>query len=99
MKTIRDYLQEAKLKLQLENDNQLAKYLNWKPQSITKINNGGSISDINAERLARILKKDPMELIAVSNFQRAKNKEIKQIWLKLAKEKSKESRENHHDHI
>jgi ribosome-binding protein aMBF1 (putative translation factor) len=87
MKMIKDYVEEAKEQLKLPSYNALAKHLGWNPQSITKIKNGGSINDSNAERLAQLLHRDPMEIIATAHSQRAENNDVKAIWIKLAKEK------------
>ena len=54
-------------------------------QAWTAIQKGAGVSETNAIRIAQILNIDPMEIVAVSMALRAKNKEIRSLWLKLAK--------------
>ena len=89
MKTIAEYIEKLKEKYNLKSYYEAMKYLDMDRQAWTKIKNGGGISEKNSIRLAEALKIEPIEVMAVSNALKAKNNEIKNIWLKLAKEKRK----------
>ena len=90
MKTITDYIEELKEKYKLESYYKAMQFLDMDRQGWTKIQKGGGLSEKNAVRLANALKIDPIEIIAVSNALKAPNNEIRDIWLKLAKEKEEE---------
>ena len=87
MKTVEDYLEELKDSYGFQSTYAAGKHVGITPQMITKIRNGGGLSDKNSERLARALKYDPIAIIATSHAQSSKTNEIRNIWLKLAKEK------------
>lgn len=90
MKTIKDYIEELKEKYKLDSYYKAMTFLEMDRQAWTNIQKGSGISEKNAVRLAQALKIDPIEIMAVSNSLKAANNEIKNIWLKLAKEKEEE---------
>lgn len=63
------------------------KYLGMHKQAWTQIQNGTGIKEKNAIRIAQVLDIDPIELMAISMALQAKNRENRDLWLKLAKEK------------
>lgn len=87
MKTIEDYINELKDLYKLESYYKTMQFIGMDRQAWTKIQKGGGINEKNAIRLAQALKIDPIEIMAVSNALKAANNEIRDIWLKLAKEK------------
>ena len=93
MKTIEPFIIELKEKLNLETFSQTMEYLGMAKQSWTAIQKGSGITEKNAIRIGGILKVDPIELMAISMALKAKNKEARDIWLKLAKEKEEERKE------
>ncbi len=93
MKTIEPFIIELKEKLNLETFSQTMEYLGMAKQSWTAIQKGAGITEKNAIRIGGILKVDPIELMAISMALKAKNKEARDIWLKLAKEKEEERKE------
>ena len=93
MKTIEPFIIELKETLNLETFSQTREYLGMAKQSWTAIQKGAGITEKNAIRIGGILKVDPIELMAISMALKAKNKEARDIWLKLAKEKEEERKE------
>jgi len=87
MKTIVHYINEVKSLLKLKTYPETMEYIGMKKQAWTKIQKGTGVSERNAIRIGQILKIDPMEIIAVSMALKAENNEIRDLWLKLAKEK------------
>ena len=90
MQTIVDYIEKLKETYNLTSYYKAMEFIGMGVQGWTKIKAGGGISEKNAIRLAQALKIDPIEIMAVSNALKAENKEIKMIWLKLAKQKEDE---------
>ena len=90
MKTIAEYIEQIKEKYKFESYYKTMTYLNMDRQAWTAIKKGSGISEKNAIRVANALQIDPIELMAISNALKAPNNEIKNIWLKLAKEKEEE---------
>ncbi len=90
MKTITNYIEELKAMYGFNSYYKTMAYIGMTNQGWCKIKAGGGISDKNALRLAQALKIDPIEIMAISNALKAKNNEIKMVWLKLAKEKEVE---------
>ena len=87
MKTIVEYVEAIKKKLNHKSFYETMNYIGMPRQSWTAIQNGAGVSDKNAIRMASILKIDPVEIMAVSQSLKAKSKETKNVWIKLAKEK------------
>lgn len=87
MHWIENYIDDFKAKLKLESDYAVAKHLEMSKQAMTKVRQGGTVGRKKLIRIAKALKKDPMELIATSEAQREKDPEVRAVWLKLAKEK------------
>ena len=87
MMTIAPYIEEVKDRLNLKTYPETMEYLGMKKQAWTNIQNGAGVSEKNAIRIGEALKIDPIEIMAVSMALRAKNKEARNLWLKLAKEK------------
>lgn len=94
MKTIKEYIEELKEQYKLESYYKAMQYLDMDRQAWTNIQKGSGISEKNAVRLAQALKIDPVEIMAVSNALKASTNEIRDIWLKLAKEKEEERTKN-----
>lgn len=87
MKTIAPYIEEIKSLLKLKTYPETMEYIGMQKQAWTAIQKGTGVAEKNAMRIAQILDIDPMEVIAVSMALKAKNREIRDLWLKLAKEK------------
>ncbi len=90
MKTIKNYIEELKEQYKLDSYYKAMQYLEMDRQAWTNIQKGSGISEKNAMRLAQALKIDPIEIMAVSNALKASTNEIRDVWLKLAKEKEEE---------
>ncbi|MFZ4504413.1 MAG: hypothetical protein ACOYM1_10725 [Methylovulum sp.] len=90
MKTIKNYIEELKEMYQFESYYKALKFIDMDRQAWTAIQKGSGISEKNAIRLAQALKIDAIEIMAISNALKASNNEIRNIWLKLAKEKEEE---------
>jgi len=87
MKTIANYINEVKSLLKLKTYPETMEYIGMQKQAWTKIQKGTGVAEKNAIRIGQILGIDPMEIIAVSMALKAENNEIRDLWLKLAKEK------------
>lgn len=90
MKTIKTYIEELKEQYKLDSYYKAMQFLDMDRQAWTNIQKGSGISEKNAMRLAQALKIDPIEIMAVSNALKASTNEIRDVWLKLAKEKEEE---------
>jgi len=62
-------------------------YLGMQKQAWTNIQKGGGVKEKNAIRIGQILQIDPLEIMAISMALQAKNKESRDLWLRMAKEK------------
>jgi len=87
MRWFDSYVDELKDRLNLESDYQVAKYLEVSRQYLTKVRNGQPLGRQHCIRIARALRRDPLEIIATAEAQREKDPDLKAIWVKLAKEK------------
>lgn len=87
MRNFKSYIDELKMKLRLESDYKVAQFLDVPRQSMTKVNNGDVLGKTKCMRIAQALKRDPIEIIATAEAEKEKDKELKAIWIKLAKEK------------
>lgn len=88
MKWLEDYIDELKERLKLKSDYATAQYLGIPRQSMTKIrNNTALIGNDKCLKIANALKIDPIEIIATVNAQKEKDKDLKAMWIRLAKEK------------
>lgn len=85
MKTIVPYIEQVKSLLNLRTYPETMEYIGMQKQAWTAIQKGTGVSEKNAIRIAQILSIDPMEIIAISMALKAKNNEIRDLWLKLAK--------------
>ncbi len=87
MKTIKELVEKVNKKLNHQSFYETMTYLEMPRQSWTKIQDGAGVKEKNAIRIGNILNIDPIEIMAISMALQAKNKEAKNLWLKLAKEK------------
>lgn len=87
MREFKSYIIELKKRLKIKSDYAIAEFLNVPRQSMTKVNNGEVLGKDKCLRIAQALKKDPIEIIATAEAQKEKDKELRAIWVKLAKEK------------
>ena len=85
MKTIVPYINEIKSLLKLKTYPETMEYLGMAKQSWTKIQKGSGVSEKNAIRIAQILNIEPLEIMAISMALKAENNEIRDYWLKIAK--------------
>jgi hypothetical protein len=96
MKTIKNYIEQLKEQYELDSYYKAMQYLDMDRQAWTNIQKGSGISEKNAMRLAQALKIDPIEIMAVSNALKASTNEIRDVWLRLAKEKEEERKKRTH---
>lgn len=85
MKTIVPYINDVKSLLKLKTYPETMEYLGMAKQSWTKIQKGSGVSEKNAMRIAQILNIEPLEIMAISMALKAENNEIRDYWLKVAK--------------
>ena len=86
MKTTIEYLDIAKKMLEIESDYELARQLDLGRSSISGYRKGkNTFDDYTALKIARVLKIDPMEVIAAANAERAKSEEEKKDWENFSK--------------
>lgn len=85
-----DYLDEAKARLGLPSDYALSKALGLTTSAISNYRKGRSrIDDDVALKLAALTGRDPLEVIAAANMERAKTPEMAAIWKGLMEKISK----------
>lgn len=90
MKSLENYMDEFKGRLNISSDYELAKELKVSRQQISKIRNGhAAIGREKCIRMAAGLKIDPLEIIACVEASKEKKQEIRAVWLRLFKEKIK----------
>lgn len=85
MKTLVPYIESIKSLLNLKTYPETMEYLGMQKQAWTNIKKGSGVAEKNAIRIAQILNIDPIEILAISMALKAKNKESRDLWLKLAK--------------
>jgi len=85
MKTIEPYIEEVKTRLNITSYGETMRYLGMHKQAWTAIQKGTGVSEKNAIRIAQVLGIDPIEILAVSLALKAKNREQRDIWVKLAR--------------
>lgn len=85
MKTLVPYIESVKSLLKLKTYPETMEYLGMQKQAWTNIQKGSGVAEKNAIRIAQVLNIDPIEILAVSMALKAKNKESRDLWLKLAK--------------
>lgn len=85
MNTIVPYINKVKSLLKLKTYPETMEYLGMAKQSWTKIQKGSGVSEKNAMRIAQVLNIEPLEIMAVSMALKAENNEIRDYWLKVAK--------------
>lgn len=83
MKTT-EYLDAARVKLNLPSDYALAKHLGVSKETVSQVRIGKMhLSEGLAVKIADILGRDRLELLAVSNMERAKTPEGVAVWAEL----------------
>jgi transcriptional regulator with XRE-family HTH domain len=81
MKSVSDYLDAVKKRLDLPSDYAAAKALGVTPSAISKYRLGrASFDDLTCLRVAEILGIDEIEVIAAANAQRANDPRIRRVW-------------------
>ncbi len=84
------YLDEAKRKLHIQSDYALSKKLGCTTSTISNYRAGRSrMDDVMAVKVAEILEKNPLELLASLNLERAKDDEVKEVWKGILEKISK----------
>lgn len=84
------YLDEAKRKLHIDSDYALSKRLGCTTSAISNYRAGRSrMDDVMAVKVAEILEKNPLELLASLNLERAKDDEVKEVWKGILEKISK----------
>lgn len=79
------YLDEVKLRHDLASDYALAKLLNVSPSRIGNYRGSRAIMDNTiCVKVAELLAKNPMEVIAAAELERAKRDDVKKVWLRYA---------------
>lgn len=85
MKTTVEFLNEAKARLDVKRDIELAARLGVTKQNISMLGNGESyFGDEAARRVAEIIGIDPAYVIACAYAERARDPQIKSVWLRMA---------------
>lgn len=87
MKSIEPLIKDVKSKLNFPTYKKTMEYLGMQKQAWTNIQKGGGVKEKNAIRIGQILQIDPLEIMAISMALQAKNKESRDLWLRMAKEK------------
>ena len=86
MKTTVEFLDDAKRALNIERDTDLARSISVTKQNISMLRNGQScFGDETARRVADVLNVDAAYVIACAYAERARDPQIKQVWVRVAK--------------
>ncbi len=86
MKTTADFLDELRVKLEVNSDNALGLKLNIRRQTMSEYRTlKTTFNDETCLRFAEILETDPENLIAAMHHQREKNEELRKMWERIAK--------------
>ncbi|WP_081885010.1 helix-turn-helix domain-containing protein [Paraburkholderia kururiensis] len=81
MKSTQQYLDEVKARLDIESDYAAAKALGVTRAAVSKYRLGISMpDDLVCARIAEILGVEVMEVIAATNYQRAKSDDARHLW-------------------
>lgn len=84
MKTTLDYLNEViKTRGDIQNDNQLARFLGITRQAVHQYKNGQNMSVLVALKVAVILELEPLEPVAATLSAQARTTEEAQFWENL----------------
>jgi len=84
MQTTQDFLDAVKSKVGIESDYKLAQTLDVSRAAISKYrNNGDSLSDETALKVASVLEIEPIMVIAAIHAEKAKTEETKKVWSAL----------------
>ena len=86
MKTIVPYIEEVKNRFKLNSYGKTMAYLGMQKQAWTAIQKGQGVSEKNAIRIGQAIGIDPLEIMAISMALKAKNRESRDLWLRLAKQ-------------
>ena len=85
VKTTADFLDDARVKLGLASDGQLARYMGMKPQQLTPWRQKReAFGDETSLKFARVLQIEPDYIIACMAVQRARTPETRRVWTRIA---------------
>jgi transcriptional regulator with XRE-family HTH domain len=85
MKTTIEFLDEAKARLEVSRDTELAIALGLSKAQISQLRSGTNcFGDETARRVATLLDVDPAFVIACAYAERANSPEIKGVWVRMA---------------
>jgi len=86
MKTTQ-YLDAIKKRYSLPSDYALAKFTGWSKQAVSQYRTAQRhLSDDHAIQAAKLLKRDPAEVIAHIHAERTKKPEERKVWLRIARQ-------------
>ena len=83
MESMASYLDELKEKKGFKSDADLGKFLGVSRSYISQVRAGMEMGDERCFKIASILKKEPIELLALNRAIRSKDNELKAYWLKI----------------
>jgi hypothetical protein len=84
VKTTVQYLDALKRRLDLPSDYAVAKVLGITRAAVSRYRQaGGAFDDLTAVRAAELLGLDPLEVIAASNAERARDDDARRVWERL----------------
>lgn len=77
------YFKELKKSQGLTSDYQVAKFLGVSKQYAYRIMETGRLSDALCIKIASALDINPIEIISLREYEKAKDKEVKKVWFDL----------------
>ena len=86
MKKTVNYIDDLINKQRLRRDVDVARILNVSRARVSTYRTGGSMSPHVCLKLAILLNKNPLELIAVAGYEQSRNDEEKSFWIKIFEE-------------
>ena len=83
MKKTVNYIDDLIKKQKLRRDVDVARILSISRARVSTYRSGGSMSPLVCLKIAILLNKNPLELIAVAGYEQSRNDEEKIFWLKI----------------
>lgn len=83
--TTNELLDAVRVRYNLRTDYQLAKFLKWNQQSVSRYRKGGTMDEAMCLKVAAVLELEPGVVLAAIAAERAKSPDVKSAWSTVAK--------------
>ena len=89
MHSLSRYLDELKMIKGLEKDSDLARFLKVSRAHISQIRGGTYMGEVKCFEVAKLLNREPLELLSLNRAIRNKDRQVHDYWLKVHKKSAK----------